>query len=127
MDQLQKIHSILGTPSEEILRKFKLNSDVAFPDKKGTGIDHLIPHASLDVLNVLKKLLRYDPEERITARHGLLSPYFEEVPERTALPEQTSRHEGGASGQGGAPTSTFCTTFFRSQTNVCYLLCIVVV
>lgn len=84
MDQLQKIHSILGTPSEEILRKFKLNSDVAFPDKKGTGIDHLIPHASLDVLSVLKKLLRYDPEERITARHGLLSPYFEETPERTS-------------------------------------------
>eukprot|EP00452_MALV-II_sp_L67-6_P000112 gene112-147_t len=84
MDQLQKIHSILGTPSEETLRKFKLNSDVAFPEKKGTGIDHLIPHASLEVLSVLKKLLRYDPEERITARHGLLSAYFEEAPERTA-------------------------------------------
>lgn len=83
MDQLQKIHGILGTPNEQILTKFKLNSDVAFPDKKGTGIDHLIPHASLDVLSVLKKLLRYDPEERITARHGLLSPYFEETPERT--------------------------------------------
>ncbi len=36
MDQLQKIHSILGTPSEDVLRKFKLNSDVAFPDKKGS-------------------------------------------------------------------------------------------
>jgi len=83
MDQLQKIHSILGTPNEEVLRKFKLNSDVAFPEKKGTGIDHLIPHASLEVLGVLKKLLRYDPEERITARHGLLSSYFEEAPERT--------------------------------------------
>ncbi|CAD7969278.1 unnamed protein product [Amoebophrya sp. A120] len=102
MDQLQKIHGILGTPNEEVLRKFKLNSDVAFPEKKGTGIDHLIPHASLDVLSVLKKLLRYDPEERITARHGLLSPYFEEVPERT-VPLHTNSIEQ-------APTSTFYRT-----------------
>ena len=108
MDQLQKIHGILGTPNEELLRKFKLNSDVAFPEKKGTGIDHLIPHASLDVLSVLKKLLRYDPEERITARHGLLSPYFEEVPERT---ENTTRHRETESGNTNSqiPTSTFCT------------------
>lgn len=42
-------------------------------------------------------LLRYDPEERITARHGLLSPYFEEVPERTSQHEQNPN----------APTSTF--------------------
>lgn len=41
-------------------------------ESTGTGIDHLIPHASLEVLSVLKKLLRYDPEERITARHGYL-------------------------------------------------------
>ncbi|CAD7933892.1 unnamed protein product [Amoebophrya sp. A25] len=103
MDQLQKIHSILGTPAEDVLRKFKLNSDVAFPEKKGTGIDHLIPHASVDVLSVLKKLLRYDPEERITARHGLLSPYFEEVPERT-VPLHTTGMEQGA------PSSTFYRT-----------------
>ena len=36
---------------------------------------------------MLKKLLRYDPEERITARHGLLSPYFEDAPERTGTVE----------------------------------------
>ncbi|CAD7955486.1 unnamed protein product [Amoebophrya sp. A25] len=104
-DQLQKIHGIFGIPTEEVLRRLKLNSDMAFPEKEGTGIDHLIFRARLDVLSVLKKLLRYDPEETITARHGLLSPYFEEVPERTITHRETERE----SNTNSIPTSTFCT------------------
>jgi len=62
----------------------------------------LIPHASLEVTNVLKKLLRYDPEERITARHGLLSPYFDEAPERTATSQLVESNCNSV-----PPTSTF--------------------
>eukprot|EP00971_Amphidinium_carterae_P181551 3601842-Amphidinium_carterae.1 len=45
MDQIQKIHNILGTPNPELLAKFKRNAshmDFNFPEKKGTGIERLV-------------------------------------------------------------------------------------
>mmetsp|Transcript_75433 Transcript_75433/g.161621 ORF Transcript_75433/g.161621 Transcript_75433/m.161621 type:complete len:540 (-) Transcript_75433:80-1699(-) len=83
MDQIQKIHNVLGTPSPELLaQKFKRNAshmDFNFPDKKGTGIERLIPHADADLTELMKKLIRYDPDERILARQALKDPFFREL------------------------------------------------
>ena len=38
-----------------------------FPVVEGTGIEKLIPHASADVQDIIKKLLIYNPDNRITA------------------------------------------------------------
>jgi len=116
MDQIQKIHNVLGTPDPELLsRKFKRNAshmDFNFPDKKGTGIERLIPHADPDLVELMKKLIRYDPDERILARQALKDAYFKELRDaekervtaagpavqpaakKGAIPEQAAPKEG---------------------------------
>lgn len=83
MDQIQKIHNVLGTPSPELLaRKFKRNAshmDFNFAEKKGTGVERLIPHASPEMVELLKKLIKYDPDERILARTALKDAYFKDL------------------------------------------------
>jgi len=85
MDQLVKIHNIMGTPSADLIaRKFKTNgthnpSDFTDQFVKGTGLERLCPHASAEFFDLLYKLLKYDPDERILARQALKDPYFKEV------------------------------------------------
>lgn len=85
MDQIQKIHNVLGTPSPELLaRKFKRNAshmDFDFPEKKGTGIERLIPHADVELVELMKKLITYDPDDRILARQALKDNYFRDLRE----------------------------------------------
>merc|ERR1711988_502337 len=85
MDQIQKIHNVLGTPPAELLaRKFKRNAshmDFNFPEKKGTGIERLVPHADPELIELMKKLIRYDPDERILARQALKDNYFRDLRE----------------------------------------------
>mmetsp|Transcript_47116 Transcript_47116/g.132520 ORF Transcript_47116/g.132520 Transcript_47116/m.132520 type:complete len:336 (-) Transcript_47116:25-1032(-) len=85
MDQIHKIHNVLGTPSEEYLTsKFKMNAshmDFNFVQKKGTGIERLVPHAEPEVVELLKRLIKYDPDERILARQVLKDAYFKDLRE----------------------------------------------
>jgi len=107
MDQIQKIHNVLGTPSPELLtRKFKRNAshmDFNFPEKKGTGIERLIPHADADLIELMKKLVRYDPDERILARQALKDPYFREL--RDAEKDLTNAALPLQPGSSGGPGS----------------------
>jgi renal tumor antigen len=50
-----------------------------FPKKMGTGIKNLIPHATPDCVDLIEQLLKYDPEERITAVAALKHPYFRDL------------------------------------------------
>jgi renal tumor antigen len=83
VDQTARIHKILGTPSHEILAKFKskgashINFD--FPSQKGVGVPSLIPHATPDAVDLMVKMLKYDAAERITAREAMRHPYFREI------------------------------------------------
>ncbi len=104
-DQIHKIHNILGTPPHEILERFQHNAtniDFNFPHIAGTGIIQLIPHVSPDCQDLITKLLTYNPDERITARQALSSPYFKELRAQDTKPLQIHRDLGG----GSSPTST---------------------
>ena len=49
LDQIHKIHNILGTPPQDLLDKFQKNAThmkLEFPMKKYVGIDKLIPNVS---------------------------------------------------------------------------------
>ena len=68
LDQLHKIHEILGVPSERILKKFRFeNVNYHFPSKKSIGLHSLVPQLSCDGLDVLRRCLQYVPDVRITA------------------------------------------------------------
>jgi renal tumor antigen len=81
LDQIHKIHNILGTPSQRILDRFKSHAshmEFNFPTKQGTGIDKLIPNVPKDCVELIKLLLIYDPEERISASQALRHECFRE-------------------------------------------------
>jgi len=121
MDQIHKIHNVLGTPSPELLaRKFKRNAshmDFDFPEKKGTGLERLVPHADSDLVEIIKKLIRYDPDDRILARQALKDPFFRDLRDAekdsaavsaapsslpsNALPKAAMSSSSSVSGKGG--------------------------
>mmetsp|Transcript_16452 Transcript_16452/g.22964 ORF Transcript_16452/g.22964 Transcript_16452/m.22964 type:complete len:455 (-) Transcript_16452:63-1427(-) len=80
LDQIEKIHTIMGTPSKGIMNKFKRHSshikNFNFPQRVGTGIRRLIPHASKNCIDLVEKLLVYDPDGRTSASQALRHPYF---------------------------------------------------
>ena len=82
MDQIHKIHDILGTPHESILNHFqKLATHIEFdfPSKTGIGINKFLSHVSDECKDLIGKLLIYNPEERISASQALNHNYFKEL------------------------------------------------
>ena len=56
LDQIHKIHNILGTPPMQILERFQKHAThmkVEFDYQDGTGIDKLIPHASPECIDAI--------------------------------------------------------------------------
>mmetsp|Transcript_10571 Transcript_10571/g.20355 ORF Transcript_10571/g.20355 Transcript_10571/m.20355 type:complete len:397 (-) Transcript_10571:1616-2806(-) len=84
LDQVHKIHNILGTPSQELLTSYKAKAshmDFNFPPKEGTGIDKLIPHVSADARGLIALMLTYNADDRISARQAIKHAYFRELRE----------------------------------------------
>eukprot|EP00397_Hematodinium_sp_SG-2012_P022284 GEMP01023076.1.p1 GENE.GEMP01023076.1~~GEMP01023076.1.p1 ORF type:complete len:402 (+),score=62.97 GEMP01023076.1:172-1206(+) len=82
VDQINKIHNVLGTPNVEVLRRMRCSRQgdgSNFTLSRGTGIERLIPHVSTELHELLAHLLRYDPDDRMLARHSLKLPYFNGV------------------------------------------------
>ncbi|XP_070449409.1 MAPK/MAK/MRK overlapping kinase isoform X2 [Equus przewalskii] len=80
LDQISKIHEVIGTPAEKTLTKFKQSRAMSFdfPFKKGSGIPLLTATVSPQCLSLLHAMVAYDPDERITAHQALQHPYFHE-------------------------------------------------
>ncbi|EGG12085.1 uncharacterized protein MELLADRAFT_46685 [Melampsora larici-populina 98AG31] len=80
VDQLNQILHYLGTPSEQTLRR--VGSPRAqdyirsLPHKPGVPFDQLYPNANPLALDLLSKLLSFDPSERITCNEALRHPYL---------------------------------------------------
>jgi len=84
LDMIHRIHNIMGTPPQHVLDRFKKHAshlDFNFPQKAGTGIEKLLPHVSADCIDLLKQLLIYDPEKRISSDQILQHEYFRDMVE----------------------------------------------
>uniref|UniRef100_A0A3B3U7Q0 MOK protein kinase n=1 Tax=Poecilia latipinna TaxID=48699 RepID=A0A3B3U7Q0_9TELE len=81
LDQVAKIHNVLGTPDQSLLQKFKQSRAMQFnfPPKKGTGISRLLPSCPAPAISLLYQMLAYDPDERISADTALKHTYFREI------------------------------------------------
>ncbi|KAH7680866.1 [RNA-polymerase]-subunit kinase protein [Dioscorea alata] len=90
MDQLDKIFKMLGTPNDEIWPGFSklVHPNVKFTKQKGDKLREKFrptffsghPVLSLAGLDLLRRLLCYNPAERITAEEALQHEWFREVP-----------------------------------------------
>ncbi|CBH14449.1 protein kinase, putative [Trypanosoma brucei gambiense DAL972] len=80
MDQIHKIHDVLGTPPLDVLntlKKFGAPINFQFSEKKGTGVARLLPEdTSKEAIDLIGRLLQYDEKERVTAKEALRHPYF---------------------------------------------------
>ena len=83
IDQIARIHAIVGAPSRDILAQFRQNPNMqisfSFPAKKPQDFHRLIPNCSENTLDLMRKMLIYDPRTRITAQEALDHPVFEEL------------------------------------------------
>ncbi len=83
LNQLEKICEVIGKPNQQ--EKADMNSQFAETmldslnlsggSPSGAGWDKMFPGHSSDTLDLLRKLMRFSPHERITAQEGLRHPY----------------------------------------------------
>ncbi|KAG2543963.1 hypothetical protein PVAP13_9NG780200 [Panicum virgatum] len=81
IDELFKIFRVLGTPNEQswpgvsCLPDFK----TAFPRWPAQDLATIVPNLEPAGLDLLSKMLRYEPSKRITARQALEHEYFKDL------------------------------------------------
>ena len=91
LDQLEKIHGVLGSPSEKLLDKFKMKCEkfvkfsFKFPKKKAVGLHNMVPMLSDHGLNLLNKMLGYHPDSRITVKRMLDHIYFADLKKKSQV------------------------------------------
>ncbi|KAF5301010.1 hypothetical protein FQR65_LT08993 [Abscondita terminalis] len=81
IDQLSKIHYVLGTPSERTLFKLKKKSRnfMHFPKQAGVGLKQITSNVSDEALLVLQLMIQYDPDVRINIRRLLEHSFFKSL------------------------------------------------
>ncbi|KAF7340084.1 Molybdenum cofactor sulfurase [Mycena venus] len=82
-DQLLHIIRILGTPSDQQLAKMAKDSPEItlkpFPRCPKVDLQQVLPKASPAAIDLLERLLKFDPAERLSAVDALSHPYFTET------------------------------------------------
>lgn len=82
-EQLLKIFKIRGTPTEEEWPGYKelpLHQDVTEEPMSPQSLANYVPVCE-EGLDLLDKMLKCNPTERITAKQALQHPYFKDVPD----------------------------------------------
>jgi len=84
-DQLSVIFKVIGTPNDEdksfVANERALEYLNTFPAQEKTNLKNYYPHASPEALNLLSKMIIFNPYFRITIDEALAHPYFESVRE----------------------------------------------
>jgi renal tumor antigen len=95
LDQIGRIHNILGTPSRELLQQFKKNPNhqiqFKFPQRFGQDLQKILPRISIGTIELLKGLLTYNPQDRISAANALQMDCFAQFREAEEAWERTDK------------------------------------
>lgn len=82
-DQLNMIFNILGTPSDddiECLEKADARRYIqCFTRRDGLGLSEKFKNSSLDAIDLLSKMLQFNPRKRVTVDESLEHPFFADV------------------------------------------------
>ena len=82
--QIQKIFALLGLPPVSLIEQIKdqsIRNFLAECNKtiRRTSFDELFPGIEKDALDLMRKLLCYDSNERLSAEQALEHPFFKEL------------------------------------------------
>jgi cell division cycle 2-like protein len=83
LDQLDKIFKLLGLPNDDVWPEYKqlpLCQSVTFHGPSYDTLRNKFPYITESSMDLLKRLLCYDPKQRISALDALDHPYFSEHP-----------------------------------------------
>ncbi|KNE60904.1 CMGC/RCK protein kinase [Allomyces macrogynus ATCC 38327] len=110
LDQLHRIHKVMGSPSDVQLRAImgpKMEGKFTFPVTEGTGI--LLPAPfSGDCHALLLKLLEYTPDDRYSATQALAHAFFRSTDFSELPPATQALYQGqiaAAANATAAPTA----------------------
>ncbi|KAL1925261.1 uncharacterized protein VTP21DRAFT_144 [Calcarisporiella thermophila] len=80
-DQLTRIFKVLGTPTEETWPKVSQLPEYKrdFPIYQRISLENLFPKLDALGIDLLSRMIEYQPEKRISADHALHHPYFADL------------------------------------------------
>ena len=74
------ITKLLGNPSQKLISEIENEKNkefvLALPKREGKNFDELFKGANPQAIDLVKKMLTYDPEDRITVQKALEHPYL---------------------------------------------------
>ena len=84
LDQIQRIHSVLGTPREDVLANFRRNAEnqlkeLRFSPVRGCGFSQNLSHGSVELVSLVSDLLTYEPARRPSASQVLKHKLFQRL------------------------------------------------
>uniref|UniRef100_A0A7S3BJW5 cyclin-dependent kinase n=1 Tax=Prasinoderma singulare TaxID=676789 RepID=A0A7S3BJW5_9VIRI len=80
LQQLLHIFKLLGTPSDSVWPGVsKLRDWHDFPQWKPQDLGKVITELNADGIDLMQRMLQYDPSKRIGAKEALKHPYFDGV------------------------------------------------
>lgn len=82
-EQLNMITKLLGNPTSKLISKIDNEKNKEFvqqlPKRDGKNFDEFFSGANPNAIDLLKKMLTYDPEDRITVEQALAHPYLKQL------------------------------------------------
>ncbi|KAL5988469.1 Cyclin-dependent kinase B2-1 [Asimina triloba] len=80
LQQLLHIFRLLGTPNEEVWPGISQLPDWhEYPQWQPQSLSSAVPNLDSDGLDLLSKMLKYDPSKRISAKKAMEHPYFSDL------------------------------------------------
>lgn len=81
-NQVETICSVLGKPSSEDIEHITASHARKFlaqlPETPGANFSEMFPDANPDAVDLMQKLLRFNPKKRLTAEQALSHPYLKD-------------------------------------------------
>jgi renal tumor antigen len=111
VDQVNRIHKVVGTPEPDVLDKLKVKgsskNNYKFSKMRGIGIKHFIPHASPFCVDLLTQTMIYAIEDRMTAEEAVNHDYFSKLREEDVSNTGKTKTSNNTSTKGKQSTKRY--------------------